>query len=450
MMATITFQHAALRAKRLAAMLLTGTALASLAGDLALAGGLSLPAQSTGALAHAFGGVAVSATPSTSYYNPAGMVLINGDQGEGDLNFYDINSNFTGSDTAINNGAPGSAKNFVESTLVPGNFGVNSLPDGLKLGFSVTTPIGGRIKFAPNFVGQYQGTEALLTTVQLGVDLAIPITRKLSIGFGPEINLFQDYLSQNVNLAPFPPASGEFRGQGYGFGYDVGLMYQFSPSTRIGLNYRSKISQKIKGVQAIYLPASLASLLATIHAGPPAFSSASDRWTFPQQVTFGVYQQVTSRLAVMASVQWTNWVADHALIITDPSTIGFTGGSIYTPFNNHNTWTLGLGANYAVNSKLTLMGGVGYDESPTSSATRNDLLPDANRTEIGAGLTYQVLKFATVQMGYQHIFLAPGAISQTRVGLSATNQPVPSSSGTLTGNFNLSVNAFSTGLIIKF
>ncbi len=449
-MATTTFQPAALRAKRTAILLLTGTALASLAGGLAQAGGLALPGQSTGAIARAFGGVAVNATPSTSYYNPAGMVLIKGNQGEGDLNFFDINSSFTGSDTAINNGAPGSAKHFVESTLVPGNFGVNSLPYGLKFGFSVTTPLGGRIKFAPNFVGQYQGTEALLTTVQLGLDLAIPITRKLSIGFGPEINLFQDYLSQNVNLAPFPAAGGEFRGQGYGFGYNVGLMYQFSPSTRIGIDYHSKISQKIKGVEAVYLPAQLASLLAAIHAGPPAYSSASDRWTFPQQVTFGLYQQVTPRLAVMASAQWTNWVADHALILNDPSIIGFTGGSIYTPFNNRNTWTLGLGANYAVNTKLTLMGGVGYDETPTSAATRNDLLPDANRVELGAGLTYQLFRFATVQMGYQHIFISPGAIRQTRFGLSATNQLETGSSGTLTGNFHLSANVFSTGLIIKF
>ena len=443
-------QAAANRARKFGAILLSSTALAALAGGLAQAGGLGLPDQSTGAIAHAFGGVTVNATPSTAYYNPAGMVLIKGDQIEGDLNFYDISSNFTGSDTTFNNGAPGTDRHFVESTLVPSNFGVISLPHGIKIGFSITTPIGGRIKYAPNFVGQYQGNEALLTTIQAGFDIAIPITSKLSIGFGPEINYFQNILGLNQNLAPFPGAEGRFQGQGYGFGYNVGVMYQFSPSTRIGIDYRSKISQKIKGVEAVDLPPALGSLLTALHAGPPGYSSASDRWTFPQQISFGLYQQVTQRLSLMASAEWTNWAADHALIITDPATIGFTLGSIYTPFNNRNTWTLGLGGNYLVNSKLTLMGGVGYDESPTTAATRNDLLPDANRIELGAGLTYKILPMATVQMGYQHIFIGRAPITQSRIGLTATNTLEPGGAGTLTGTYHLSANVFSTGVIVKF
>ncbi|MCF3946338.1 outer membrane protein transport protein [Acidiphilium sp. AL] len=435
------------RIKRTAIAFAAGTALATSMGA-AHAAGLGLIAQSTGALAHAFGGVTVNATPSTAYYNPAGMVLISGNQFEGDLNYYDINSSFTGSSTVLGSGT---GKNFVESTLVPGNFGVISLPHGVKLGFSITTPIGGRIKYAPDFVGQFQGNEALITSVQIGLDVAIPITRKLSIGFGPEINYFQNILGLNQNLAPFPAAEGQFKGQSYAFGYNIGAMYQFSPSTRIGIDYRSKIGQTVKGPESVHLDPSLYNLLSAFNAAPPIASNAFDRWTFPQQISFGIYQQVTPRLSLMASAQWTNWAQQQALVITDPSTIGFTLGSIYTPFKYRNTWTVGLGANYVAAPGLTLMGGVGYDESPVTAATRQDLLPDANRVLLGAGLTYQIMPMATLQLGYQHIFVASAPINQTRSGLNADNSlNTAGAAGTLTGTYNLSANVFSTGVILKF
>ena len=421
---------------------------------LAQAARLGLADQSTGMVARSYAGATVSATPSTAFYNPAGLVMLKGNQFEGAFNYYDIRSKFSGTDEPYF--GQGTSSGFVESTLVPGSFGVISLPHGMKLGFSVTTPIGGRIKYRPGFVGQYQGTEALLTTIQVGLSLAIPITRTLSIGFGPEINYFQNILALDQNLGVLQPAAGQFSGKSYAFGYNAGVMYRPAPGTRIGLDYRSRISQSVKGVERIgiqlpsIVPPAVDSLLTSLGGLPPAASSASDKWTFPQQISFGVYQRLTPRLAVMASAQWTNWAQQQSLIISDPSTANFTHGAIYTPFDYRNSWTVGVGFDYRATRRLTLMGGAGYDESPVTSKYRQDLLPDANRTSLSAGMSFRLLPNATLMAGYQHIFVQNGSISQTRVGLQPNGTTQTTYSGTLDGTYSLSANVFSTGVVMSF
>lgn len=442
-------------------------AVALCAPGIANAAGIGLPEQSTGMIARSFAGATVEATPSTAYYNPAGLVLLQGNQFEGSFNYYDINSRFTGSNDyngQIN--GPQTVHGFVESTLVPGSFGVVSLPYGMKLGFSVTTPFGGRVKYpyvSPNgFAGQNQGTEALLTSIQVGLSLAIPITSKLSIGFGPELNYFQNKLGLNENFLPGAPgllqitAAGGYSGKSYALGYNVGVMYRPTSTTRIGIDYHSRIDQKTKGVERIYpncsgaLCSTTIPLLQSSGLYPPAFSSASDKWTFPQQVSFGIYQKVTPRLAVMASAEWTNWAQQQSLIISDPSTAPYTFGAIYTPFKYRNTWTAGLGFDYSATHRLTVMGGVGFDESPVTTKTRQDLLPDANRKSLSVGFSYKLLPNATLQAGYQHIFVANAPITQTRYGLQPDGSTRSTNSGTLTGNYSLDANVFSTGVTMKF
>lgn len=478
-------------ANRLRLMLASGVALAAVAAfSLAHAAGTGLPTQDTDSIAHSFGGATVDDDPSIAYTNPAGMVLIQGNAFEGDLNLYDINSKFSGQNTIPNQGllgynglatpatnvsGPTSSKGFLETTLIPSTFAINSLPGGLKLGITVTTPNGGRIKYPANFVGRYQGIEALLTEIQIGVMLAVPVTDKFSIGGGPIVDFFQNYvgLDQGEKLGLTSQttngngAQGRFRADGYAMGYDVGLMYQFSADTRVGFNYHSKITHDFKGTETIDV-GNLAGQLTTLGGiinpilglagqtinAPPTGSPATDKWVFPQTISFGLFQRINKQLDVMVSAQWTDWQQAGDLTITDPSTAQYTNGAIYTPFHYRNTWTVGVGADYYPIPKLKLMGGVGYDETPVQAAYRNDLLPDNNRFMVSGGFSYQVLPNLKASVAYAHYFIAPTAIMQSRKPL---NPPAPSltsalasSAGTLNGEYNLSANVFSTGVVLSF
>lgn len=434
----------------MAVSLLAGTAVAG----GAYASGLGLVNQNSDAVAHAYAGVTVENDPAISYYNPAGMVLIDGNQLEESFNIYSIHSSFSGSDNnplLLPAVTTGSARGYLESTLVPGTFSVISLPHGIKAGLSVTVPIGGRIKYPDNFVGQFQGTEALVTTIQVGLAIAIPITSQLSIGFGPEINWFQNILSTNENLG-FPVA-GTFTGKGYGIGFNAGLLYQLSPETRFGLDYRSKIDQKFKGTESI---SSSNPIIESIFGnGPGQFPPASpafDKWAFPQQISLGIWQQVTPRLSVMFSALWTNWAQETGLTITDPSTTILTDGAVYTPFKYRNTWTLAAGASYELTPALTLMGGAGYDESPVKTIYRQDLVPDADRTMLGCGASLQLTPAVKAVLAYQHIIVANNSISQTRLqlGTDGSLNPAGIGSGNLTGEYKTSADVFSASIIGKF
>ena len=451
-----------------------GSAVVALAITHAAYGaGTGLVTQDTNSIAHSFGGVTVDADPSIAYYNPAGMVLIQGNAFEGDLNLYDINSKFTGQDqlsegvlsgTAASNGTP---SHFLEETLIPATFAVNSLPHGIKIGLTVTTPNGGRIKYPDDFSGIYEGSEALLTEIQVSVPIAIPITDKLSIGAAPILDWFQNYVSITQNQTSLNSATpngngalGRFRGSSYAPGFDAGVMYQFSPDTRLGLNYHSKIVHDIKGTETVDIGElrtignvvdNLGSLLGLggVVALPPAASSATDKWVFPQSVSFGLFQRLTRQIDVMASAQWTDWQQAGDLDIVDPSTSSFTGGGIYTPFHYRNAWTVGAGADYLPIPRLRLMGGAGYDETPVTTPYRNDLLPDNNRIMVSGGFSYQVRMNLKLEAAYAHYFIADPSIDQTRqslgpTGLSATQ------AGTLTGEYSLSANVFSTGVVLKF
>jgi len=433
------------------------------------AGGIALPLQDTDTIGTAFGSAATDDSPAIAYNNPAGMVLIQGNEFEGDIQYYDINSSFSGRDTLADGTSPsgsGTEKGFLESTFVPGTFGVISLPfAGAKLGFTVTAPDGGRIKYPDSFVGRYQGLEALLTEVQLGLPVAIPITNQFSVAAGPEIDFFQNYENLNNNESTLNAqtpdgdgAAGRFRGSNYAVGFEAGAMYQLSPDTRFGLAYHSKITHDIKGTETVGINPSLRTELTALSAiipglaPPPYGSPAADNFTFPQFITFGVYQKLSPQLAFMASAEWYNWSSVAPLIISDPTVASLAGGSIYTPFHYRDSWTLGAGLNYvpAQLPNLKLMGGVGYDETPVPDvAARNDLVPDNNRIMLSAGMSYQLRGNLKLQAAYSHFFLENSAINQSRQSLEPTG-PTATAAGTLTGDYGIDVNVFSTGIVLSF
>jgi long-chain fatty acid transport protein len=441
----------------------------SLGAIAAQAAGYGIAEQSTASVAEATAGDTTDSGAAFSYYNPAGMTLIAGSEVEGDLTFFDLHSTVNstlkpGADPnapvvyAPDASQSGHASGLLESTLIPTGFAVLGLPRGLKLGFDIVSPDGGRMKYPTNFIGDQEGGEALLTEIQGGLSLAIPITERLSIGGGPVLDYFQNKLTDRQNLpgeAETPDgygAIGAFQGQDYRFGFNAGLLYRPTDSTRIGIDYRSKITHDVKGVDSLDVGA-LQAELAQIHLVVPPASAAEDKFVMPQTINFGIYQQVTRRLAVMANAQWENWHAVQSLIVNDPTLAQIPDGigpeisPIYGNLHFRDAWTIGVGAKYQATAKLTLMGGAAYDETPvTSAAYRTTLLPDSNRVMIGIGEQYQVLPNLILQAAYAHYFVASSGIDQTRTQIDGAS----TGSGTLQGTYQESADVFSTGIVGKF
>jgi long-chain fatty acid transport protein len=88
--------------------------------------------------------------------------------------------------------------------VVPGFYGVKTLGDKFRLGFSVSGPVGGGFDFRDNFVGRYQAYKSSINGLAVSPSLGYRIGDKLSVGVGVSAlyTLFKEEIA--VNQAPLP------------------------------------------------------------------------------------------------------------------------------------------------------------------------------------------------------------------------------------------------------
>ena len=113
----------------------------------------------------------------------------------------------------------------------------------------------------------------------------------------------------------------------------------------------------------------------TIRGGTGAFtdSDAELGLTTPASLSFGLHQDVTDRLAVMAEAQWTDWS------VFDQLTVKFDNPAqpdSVTEEEWKDTWFFALGTTYQATDAVTLRAGVAYDQSPVKGEYRTPRIPD--------------------------------------------------------------------------
>jgi long-chain fatty acid transport protein len=91
---------------------------------------------------------------------------------------------------------------------------------------------------------------------------------------------------------------------------------------------------------------------------------------------------VTPQLTLMGEVQWFGWNA------LDEIRVQFANGGpdLVLPQDFENTFTFGLAAEYALDARLILRGGIQYDEydeSSTTDALRNTSIPGSDLVWLG-------------------------------------------------------------------
>jgi long-chain fatty acid transport protein len=382
----------------------------------AFASGFALREGATDWMANAFAGETAKAyDASTAYANPAGMVRLDQTELDGSLNGIFPMVNFSG--TNLLNGAPvagTTAGNDIQSVADPAQFGVYNFSPDLKFGFSVTGPFGQRTTYANDFVGRYQALVSSITDIAVSASAAYRIDDHFSIGAGPVLDWFYARLTQALNLGPLGDGAVDVHGQEISAGFNIGGLYQFDPSTRIGIDYRSRIKQDVTVTQAISPPATNP-VIATAIAAQSATGKADV--TLPDSLTVG--------FSLLQNVTITTQNGAPPTVI---------------PENWRDTAFVSIGSSYQATDKLLLQGGLYYDESPVTNANRTSRLPDNNRYGIGVGLTYAAFRNVDLQAAYLHVFFPTPTINET----------TSPTSGTLVGKYSVSTNVASIGIRVRF
>jgi long-chain fatty acid transport protein len=420
-----------------------GIAVVSGFPDDAVAAGFGLREGSTDWLANAFAGTTAKAyDASTSFANPAGMVRLGLNEIDASINVILPSSHFSGMNIgALGNVTPGSqGGNLTEAVATPGLFGVWSYSDDLKFGLAVDSPFGQRIANPTDFVGRFQSLVTSIADINITLSAAYRINEHLSIGGGPVINYLEARLTQAINIGVNPLVGdpvADVHGSNISPGFDIGALYQFNDSTRVGINFRSQIHHTIDANQTTSVPPLLA-VVSPLGASRLALgtSPVTTSVTLPDALSVGLYHEINQQWAVFLDVVWTHWSLFKGVTIV-PSN-GTPATTI--PENFRSTWFGAVGVNFRPTEKLTLQAGVAFDESPVTDSNRTTRLPDNNRVLLGFGATYTVMTELKVQAGYLHVFIPQGSI----------NSSASPSAGRIIGMYHGTANNFSIGAIYKF
>jgi long-chain fatty acid transport protein len=360
------------------------------------AGGLAVREQSAWGQGSSFAGVAAGGSLSAMFWNPATMTQMPGIQSELVLTGimpYSANSP-TAAGPFLGLGGTGDT---ATDALVPAGYFSYQLNPNLWLGMSVNSPFGLSVSFPISWAGaEYAAGSSYLKTYNATPSLAYRINDMISVGVGVQIQYAKADLSNCFKApCPFGPLA-ELSGHDWGYGFTAGVTLTPTPTTTVGIGYRSGINQKIDGTLAVSTGASF---------------NVNTTINLPDIVSAGLRQRLTPQWTALATVEWTNWSR------IGTSNVNSGGATLVPlPFQYKDGWLFSVGAEYMWSEQLKLRGGVGYEISPITDQVRIPLLPDNDRFWLSVGGTYKLTPKMSFDLAYSHLF-----VKSTHIDVSAAS-----------------------------
>lgn len=404
---------------------------------MAHAGGFAVREQSTSSQGASFAGSAAGGDLSSMFWNPAALGASEGTNTESHAAIFIGRVNLEADGGSLNaiaplTGASPSSGDIAEDAVIPASYYGHQFNSDLWVGLSINSPFGLVTKPADrDFQGAVIARRSKIFTVNASPTVAYQVLPGVVVGAGLQVQ----YMDAELKFATSPAAgapSAVYEGDDVAFGGTFGLYLTPFEGTQIGLGYRSEITHTLEGDLSIVGDP-------LVPFGLPASSANNVELTTPDILTFSIRQAVTSNLRVMGTFEWTNWSDFDAVSLTNLASIGQAPGSVATiEANWENAWFASLGAEYDWSDKLTVRGGLAYEESPIQEATqRLTPVPDADRFWVSVGATYKVTDHATLDFAYTHVF-----VDEARFERESAVDPT----ATITGTADSSVDIISFSL----
>lgn len=274
------------------------------------------------------------------------------------------------------------------------NYTIPFAHNRLAFGFGVTGPFGLETNYTPLPAGiAVAATTSRLIDVDFNHTLSWLITKHFAVGAGFDLVYATVDFDNLVVPPPILGAPANFRNEvnGFGEGYNVGALIMFSPRTRIGASYRSKVTVDLDGKSEL-------SGITQTHANA--------KLPLPPMSIFSIFHQFSKRLSMMASAYYIQWNVFKTVRLNNSALQALLGPGfvLVIPENYKNAWTYSIGAHVLVTPKCLLKFGFAYDETPTQTGFRDIRLPDADRYYVSTGVHFNATKRLGLDFGYIHVF----------------------------------------------
>jgi long-chain fatty acid transport protein len=465
-----------IRRTRIAAAV--GGVLLALAGGQAMGAGFALQEQSGSGLGNAFaGGAAAAEDASTVFWNPAGMSRLPGIQGAAVASLICLSDKFndSASQPATLQPLGDNGGDAGDCNVIPALYLAVPINKQWAFGIAVNVPFGLQTEYDNTWIGRFQAVKSKVETINVNPALSWKLNDNFTVGAGVSWQRLKATLTNEVNYAGaigqaaqvavmaglipatvVPPilnayagaqSDASVTGNDNSWGWNVGILWEIDPSTRIGVHYRSNIKYTVNGSVSFNnppvpttLPPPIAPIAGLLANGVNAFLSNGD-------VTLDIKLPSTTNVSFfkaidkwdwMADLQFVNWSSIQALTVVRST--GVVLESI--PTNYRNTWRGSIGANYHYNDQWMFRGGIAYDQTPVNNTDREPKLPDNNRTWFAIGAQYKFSPQFWMDLGYSYLYISNPNINQN-------NGSTPTY-GLVNGNYKASVNIAAVQLTYTF
>jgi long-chain fatty acid transport protein len=360
--------------------------------------------------------------------------------------------------------------------IVPHLYWTRDLGSTYAVGLGVFAPYGLTTEWNTGFEGRFLGYHSEIQGIYLQPTFAARIGKNIRIGAGLDYSIVKVALYQRADVFSTTLAPGitggnlgipegtdfadiKLEGDGTGVGFNFGAIWQARSNVAVAMRYLSQQEIYINKADADITQISTGIILAPgnpfgVPGGTPLDAvlapqftgtgalvdqTGSTKLTFPSQLVFGVAVQATSKLNVMADVQWVQWEKFETLALQFerlPQKI------IREDYEN--TIGVRVGTEYAITPKY--MARLGYlshgAAAPDQTVTPN--LPEGPRNEFTAGFGGSLGEKFHVDLAYQYIDQADRRGRTTDGGLAA---PTPAVNN---GLYTFNAHLFGATFTYKF
>jgi long-chain fatty acid transport protein len=287
------------------------------------------------------------------------------------------------------------------STTVPLIYFATPLTDKIGAGAFVT---GNAISedFSNTGASSYLVTSYNLVTAQLQGNLSYQIMDKLAIGGGLSVNYTSfEYKSNVLNLEPIGPGEMKLESSDVTVSYVLGLLYEFTPQTRLGLVYHSQINPSLSDTPQF---SNLGpGRQAQVDSGLGVFNqNVTMNLKIPQIIAGGIFHEFDNGDTTELDVGW-----------VEASDFGFTEISFGdTELNRQgqnlqNIWLASLGYAHQLNPEWKVSAGFLYVSSAVSDKNRTFIFKPDSLWGVGFGGEYKASKDHIYGLNLNYYALGP-------------------------------------------
>jgi long-chain fatty acid transport protein len=365
--------------------------------------------------------------------NPAVMSTFDKNTFQADVTAIDLSFKFTG-------GGSAAAGSPLAQPLTGGNGGdaggVNAVPamsfiaplsgqfEYVTLGAMISAPFGLKTEYDEDWVGRYHAIKSDVKIIDLTLAASLDLSDRFSVGAGliyehSDVTLsnaidFGSGICANPQTQPLcfmpNPVTGPYgpqkqdgkvsvNGTDNSFGWIFGMNWRPTDNLSFGYSHRSEVDHEVRGSADFTVPGTAAFLTG---GGAYVDTGAGAKLTLPSTDTFSATWDVNEKLALMAEASLAGWDSLKEIRIEFDNPVQPDSAEDYSW---KDSWFYSIGAEYKLNERWTLRGGVARDDSPVSLPHRTPRMPDQDRQWYSIGATWAASDNFDITASYSRIQL---------------------------------------------